>query len=606
MNIVTLDFESFFDDEYSLRKMTTEAYVRDPRFLALGVSIAAGGERPYWVPRDQISGHLAQFDWSRLAVLCHHAHFDGLILAHHYGIRPGAWLDTLSMGRLMLGNHLSLSLDSLAKHYGLAAKTVPYNLFKGKHWHELAPTTQKLVADGACHDVSLTWDIFSRLAKGFPAEEYPVVDLTVRMFTEPRLRGDVDALGAVWLAESQRKQTLLDELGVTAGDLQSADRFAELLRAEGIEPEIKDTAKGRGYAFAKTDGFLQDLLEHESPRIATLAQARLGIKSTIDQTRAERLGWMATRGPMPVYLKYAGAHTTRWGGGDKVNWQNFRRGGGIRKAVKAPEGHDIVVVDLSQIECRVLNLLAGEDSVLDAFREGRDLYSEGASRFYGRTITRNDKTERHLGKVLELGCGFGMGDFKLRATCAQGALGGPPIHLSEVEAQTAIQSYRNSHTGVVQYWKDAGRMISRLAGGETTEWGPMLVSTGKITLPNGCPLLYPDLEFDQEWQAWRYRTRNGWAKTYGGKLTENVVQALARLVLSQAVLRIKKRLAKSHSLQYCQLPALLTHDDGVWLPKKEHTTEVVAVIEEEMTREPTWLPGIPLACETFVGDRYEK
>ncbi len=303
-------------------------------------------------------------------------------------------------------------------------------------------------------------------------------------------------------------------------------------------------------------------------------------------------------GTLPVYLNYCGAHTTRWSGGGGVNFQNLPRGGDLRRALMAPPGHKLAIVDLSQIECRILSWLAGEQDVLTAFREGRDLYSEGASRFYGRQITRAEKLERHLGKTLELGCGFGMGAVKLRATCRAGALGGPPIILSESDSQRALDTYRDSHRGVVQYWKDAGRILSRLAGGPDLEWGPMLVSNGRIILPNGAPLIYETIEFDQEWNAWKIKNRNGWTKMYGGRLVENVVQALARVVVSQAMNRITAQGIKI---------VLCAHDELVaCLPDTPDISSTFEFMKEEMKREPAWLPNIPLDVEAVLADRYEK
>src|ERR1700676_4038224 len=187
--------------------MTTEAYVRDARFECHGAAISSNGDRPYWVNGADLPGYLNQIalDWSKTAILAHHAHFDGLILAHHYGIKPALWLDTLSMARLLIGNHLSVSLGSFAQHFGLAAKDVPYDEFKGKRWVELSNAVQVRLANGSCHDVAITWDIFCRLAKDFPQEEYGLVDATVRMFTEPKLVGDTALLGQIWSEEQASK-----------------------------------------------------------------------------------------------------------------------------------------------------------------------------------------------------------------------------------------------------------------------------------------------------------------------------------------------------------------------------------------------------------------
>jgi len=604
MNIVTLDFETYFDDDYSLKKMTTEAYVRDPRFEVHGVAYrneALGVPYTYWYTDADFRRLLAEkrLDFSNSAILCHHAHFDGLILSHHYGVKPRVWLDTLSMARLVLGNHVRVGLDSLASHFGLKAKSVPYNLFKGKHWSELSPADRGLVSTGAIHDCELTWQIFCLLAKEFPAEEYPIVDMTVRMFTEPKLRGDLEQLGKVWTDEAKRKATLLGDLGIKPEELQSADKFAQLLAAEGVEPATKDGKNGPIYAFAKTDQFMKDLIDDENPRIADLARARLGIKSTIDQTRAERLGYMAGRGDMPVYLSYCGAHTTRWSGGDRVNWQNFRRGGELRKAIQAPQGYKLGIVDLSQIECRILNYLAGQDDVVERFRKGEDPYVGIASKFYNRTITLSDKAERGTGKQAELSCGFGCGPAKFQATARLGIYG-PPVIISFDDAAGFVDLYRRTHPYVVRYWQTATDVIQRLAtDSQSFDWGPMRVEGRRIYLPNGAPLIYDTLGFDAESREWRIKTRNGYAKLYGGKLVENVIQALARVVLSQACIRIKNKLGL--------LPVLLAHDEGVWvLSEQDVELGAFEIIKQEMARTPEWLPGIPLAVEGSINERYEK
>jgi hypothetical protein len=596
MNILTLDFETYFDDEYTLKKMTTEAYVRDPRFEALGLGMQLNGGEKTWIHGPAIKRALAQYDWSKYAVLAHHAHFDGLILAHHYGVKPHVWLDTLSMARLQLGNHISVSLDSLSRHYALMAKSVPYDLFKGKRLAELDSNVLELLGSGCLDDVSLTFDIFQRLAVNFPQEEYRVIDMTVRMFTEPQLIGDTDVFAKVWVDEAERKKALLSTLDLEAGDLQSADKFAALLEAEGVEPERKPGKNGEIYAFAKTDQFMVDLLEHEDERVRTLAECRLGQKSTLDQTRAERLGFMATRGPMPVYLKYCGAHTTRWSGGDSLNWQNLKRGSALRKGCLAPAGHKIIKADKSQIECRILNYAAEQWDVIERFKNNVDPYTGIASQFYGREITRDHPAERGVGKQLELSCGYGAGADTIVRTAARGTYG-PPVKLSRDEGLAARDLYRSTHPGVVNYWKQASRLISALAGtNRPTQWGPLIVDTEVVHL-EGIPIFYPELHFhrDEEGEGyWRYKSRKGWVKLYGGKLVENVVQFMSRVDMSQSLLRILARTSIR--------PAQLEHDAAVWVVPDRLVEPFKVVVEEEMTRAPAWLPEIPLACDITVGE----
>ena len=324
MNIITLDFETHFSDDYSLSKMTTESYIRDPRFEAHGCAIKFSPDLPAkWWNGPELPELFAQIKWNEQAVLCHHYQFDGFILNHHYGVRPRFAFDTLSMARLLLGNHMSVSLDSVRKHFGIAPKTTPYGLFKNKHWGDMPPDVQNLIAAGACDEVESIYEIFKKLAKDTPPEEFEVIDTVVRMFTEPVLKADIDMLAKVWTDEAERKQAMMQKLGVSEADLQSSERFAQLLRDAGVEPEMKQgkvstkTGKSKeNFAFAKTDDFMRDLLESDNDEVRTLAEARLGVKSTIMQTRAETLGWMAHRGSLCVYLRYAGAGTLRVSGGD--------------------------------------------------------------------------------------------------------------------------------------------------------------------------------------------------------------------------------------------------------------------------------------------------
>lgn len=317
MRFLVADIESYFDDDYTFSKLSTEQYTRDARFSIHGCAFYGPNTPSVWYDRHALPAFLASVDWSDVFLISHHAQWDHLALSHHYGIHPRMSGCTLSMARLMIGNHLSVSLEAVRKHFGLHSKTTPYHLFKGKHWDELSPAAQQHVAAGAIDEAQSIWWIFQKfMAEGFPVDELEIIDLTIKMFSNPILEADVGLLADVWEREGTLKQQRMAELIVTDADLQSADRFAQLLRDEGVEPETKDGKNGPIWAFAKTDQQMRDLLEHDNPRIRTLVEARLGAKSTLMQTRAETLGFMSTRGPLPCYLRYCGAHTTRWSGGD--------------------------------------------------------------------------------------------------------------------------------------------------------------------------------------------------------------------------------------------------------------------------------------------------
>lgn len=633
MNLAVLDYETFFTDAkdargrpYTLSHLSTEDYIRHPWFEAHGAAFKASpSHAARWFDAAELPDLFASIDWANTWMIHHHAHFDGLILSHHYGVRPRMMGCTLSMARLLLGNHISVSLDSVRKQFNLPAKITPYHLFKGKHWCEMDAGTQRLVAEGACDEVESIFKLFTILGRDFPPEEFEVIDTTVKMFTEPVLRGDTALLAKVWEDEANKKTSRLDQLGVSEADLQSAERFAALLREEGIEPETKDGKNGPIYAFARTDEFMRNLLEHDDSRVRTLAEARLGVKSTLMQTRAETLGWMASRGPMPVYLRYAGAGTLRVSGGDGANWLNFRRNSPIRKAILAPEGYLLGPLDASQIECRVLHYLAGGpgEPVIQKFRANEDPYVDLASQFYGERIYKPGKDDprreemeakRGMGKQGRLMCGYGASGRQFKVTAKNG-LYGPPVDISLEDADNFVRMYRDTNPSIcaphVGYWAQASRMLARLAGGDPTTWGPLRVQHHRLYLPNGCPLIYDTLEYHvpddeekqklkpHEWDGyWRVRTRHGWKTMWGSKLVQNICEAVSRVIVSQAMLRLKAMGYRTLNWPYDEL-LLLIPDDGQPELHKERCLG-------ELRREVPWLPGLPLDGEMTIAERYSK
>lgn len=441
----------------------------------------------------------------------------------------------------------------------------------------------------------------------FPLEELTVIDQTLAMFTEPVLRADTALLAKIWEKEEHDKRQRIADLRIDPAELRSSDKFADLLRARGIEPKTKegpprkDGTRGTIYQFAAKDPQMEELLEHEDPEIRALAEARIGEKSNILQTRAETLGFMASRGPLCVYLRMYGAHTTRWSGGDSSNFQNFKKPDpeypeeaefSLRDAILPPEGFLLVKPDASQIEARILCYVAGQEDIIEKYRRGEDVYCGVASAFYGYEVNRKDHpNERQLGKIVELQAGFGSGGEKIRATVRVKSKG--KILLTEAEGLKARDAYRDTHPVVCALWKAGGRMLSRLAGGPPAEWGPTTVRDGRIYLPNGCPLDYRSLEFYRDKESdesyWRLKTRRGWTKMYPAKLVQNLIQALARVVISQAMIRIV-------GLGYRIVGA---EHDSLWIliPKDGREKWHINRCLVEMSRTPEWLPGIPLAAE---------
>ena len=372
MNLWFLDFETYFSNDYSLSRSdtTTESYIRDPRFRGHGVGWRDPAGNYGWTTHDDLPGFFASIDWAQTGVGAHHLHFDGLILSHQYNVRPAFLCCTKAMGNLVLPNH-SKRLDSLATFYGLPNKTVPYNLFRGLR--VLPPHIEREVAAGCLHDVELNFEIFRYMMAGaknlppFPPSELPIIDQTIRLFTEPVLHIDVPRARALADRIALEKETVLERLGLDGDVLASRECFAELLREMGVEPPMKASAATgeMTYAFAKNDAGMKELLESEEPDVAALAAAKLGISSTIGETRAQRMAAIGTRGAATLYLNYAGAHALRPAGSDKFNPLNMPRDGHLRACLMAPPGHRMIVADKNAIECRLLNYLAGQTDVVE-------------------------------------------------------------------------------------------------------------------------------------------------------------------------------------------------------------------------------------------------
>jgi DNA polymerase len=318
MKLLTIDFETYYDKEYSLSKMTTEEYIRDSRFEAIGVSVQEGELSSVWFSgtHAQIKQFLAQYDWQNAAALAHNAMFDMAILNWHFGIKPKKVADTLSMARALHTIEVGGSLAALAEYYGLGAKGTEVGDALGKR--RLDFTAEELARYGEyCkNDVALTYKLFGRLAQGFPVSELNLIDLTIRMFSEPVIELDAGVLELNLKNVREAKRVALAKAMIDKDQLMSNDQLAELLRSLGVQPptKISPTTGKQVYAFAKTDEAFLELLEHDNLHVQALAAARLGVKSTIEESRTERLLSIASRGLMPVPLRYYAAHTGRWGG----------------------------------------------------------------------------------------------------------------------------------------------------------------------------------------------------------------------------------------------------------------------------------------------------
>jgi len=318
MKILALDFESYYSQEFSLTKMTNEEYVRSFDFEVIGVSVQVDDGEPEWFTGDMIQTavFLRKFDWENSLALAHNAAFDASILTWIFGIKPKGWLDTLSMGRALHGTEVGGSLAVLAKHYGVGTKGTEVVTAKGLRRKDFPKEQLAEYGKYCCNDTAITYALFQKMAENFPPSELRLIDLTIRMFSEPVLQLDEGIL-TVHLGEVRRKkQELLSRMLIDKDQLMSNKQLAKVLEGFGVVAPMKiSPANGKQtYAFSKTDEEFKALLEHDNVTVQAIVAARLGVKSTIEETRTERFIGIAKRGSMPVPLRYYAAHTGRWGG----------------------------------------------------------------------------------------------------------------------------------------------------------------------------------------------------------------------------------------------------------------------------------------------------
>jgi len=608
MDVVTIDFETYYDRDYSLSKLTTEAYVRSPSFEIIGVGIKVNDYPTDWYSGDNPGKFLNSLDYRNKAILCHHTAFDGAILSWHFGIRPKLWLDTLSMARPLHQLTVGGSLAKLATYYGLGKKGDEVVAALGKRRADFTPQDLAQYGKYCINDVELTRQLFNKLKVGFPVSELLAIDQTLRMYTEPVIELDVPLLEEHLVQVRAKKVALMEEVAVTREDIMSNQKFADALQQLGVEPPTKTspTTGKQTLAFAKTDKAFTDLAEHTDVRVQALVAARLGVKSTLEETRTEALIGVAARGALPIMLNYYGAHTGRFSGGDKLNLQNLPSRGNttIRRALKAPEGHTVISSDSSQIEARTVAWIAGQEDLVQAFREARDVYSEFATEIYGRKITKADKVERFVGKTCILGLGYGMGAEKLRRTLELGA-GGISVNIDIGEAERIVRIYRTKNFKIVQFWQKCGHALTAMMQGGSGNLHDVLTydNTG-ITLPNKFRIQYPALRqatngFEYINDARQHRNflsgaEATWTRIYGGKVTENIVQALAAIV-------IREQMATAGQHYHV---AFQVHDEIIITAPDGEAEQAETKLMEIMSAPPKWAADLPVACESGKAKNY--
>jgi DNA polymerase len=608
----TIDFETYYGKGVGFSVHTTEEYINHPEFHVIGMGIKCGDGDTEWVSGDEeIRQTLEQIDWEHSPLLCHNALFDGAILAWRFGVIPAFYFDTLCMARAIHGVEAGGSLAALASRYGLGQKGTEVENALGKRLEDFTPEQLERYGEYCKNDVDLTHALFCKLANDFPQMEYELIDMTLRMFTQPRLFVDdallVERLDQVRDEKRELLGGLMQELsceneeGVRA-KLSSNPQFAAILRERGVEVPLKiSPATGKEtFALAKNDEGFIALQDHDDAVVQQLCAVRLGTKSTLEESRIERFINIGARnkGKLPIPLKYYGAHTGRWAGMDSVNFQNLpsrdKRKKALKNSIVAPPGHVMIDCDSSQIEARVLAWWAGQDDVVQAFARKEDIYCQDASKVYGRTITKADPIERFVGKTMRLGLGYGTGAAKLQHTLKTTPPGANP---SIEECKQWVNTWRSANSSIVDLWRECDQALKYMMNGATKPiplglHGVVTVSANGIRLPNGLHIRYNDMRLDGDKVI--YKSRKGPVNIWGGAMVENVVQALARVIVAQQMLWIQN--------QYRVV--LTVHDAAMCVVPEEDLTNALEYITLCMSTTPEWAAGLPIACEAKQGVSY--
>jgi hypothetical protein len=564
-----------------------------------------------------------------------------------YGVHPAFIFDTLSMARALRGVEVGNSLAKLAIDFDLPAKGTAVHTTNGVA--KLDEVMESELADYCKHDVYLCERIFDRLVEGYPAKELRLIDMTLKMYTRPVLQLDPNMLTDAILDEREKREALLQKLGVEETALASNPQFAALLEKLSVVPptKVSKTTGKQTLALAKNDALFQALLNGEREDVALLCEARLRVKSTTERTRAQRFLDISQRGALPVPLSYYGAQTGRWTAskGSAINMQNLKRGSFLRKAIMAPAGHQLVVGDLSQIEPRVLAWLADYTDMLDIFRSGGDPYAAfGAQMFNIPNLSKESHPDlRQSAKSALLGCGYGLGWAAFASQLLTGFLGAPPqrydlafakklgvtqqaaekfldwdVNVEKLRAiphtcttkelvihclaaKAIIDKYRATATPVVDFWALNTELIHEsLYKGKEYKHKCLIYRKGEIELPSGMKLLYPDLNVrrytdeksNKEQVEWTYGQDR--TKIYAGKITNNVTQGVARCVMTDGMVRTAKR----------YFVAGTVHDEQIVVVPDAEVSEAKAWVLAQMTMEPPYMPGIPLDADGGAHRRY--
>lgn len=614
-----LDYETYYDNEYSLSKMTRTMYLNDPRFKAHGCSFALDDSDPFWVTGSDLPAFFKDVAPYVTSMCCHNGLFDHGITAKFYMPQRVELHDTMSMSQVaLMRKHpgLRMGLARLAQH--LFPNDPTMHKFEGVLenfmgvW-QLNAEQERRMADYANQDNYVMREIYRWLMANSDVP-WPImlrdISMTLSMGVYPVLEMDTELASAVYQTELAAKEKAVMEMNIDRAQLRSNNKFADLLRANGLaEHEIptKINAKGEvAYAFAAKDADFIRLADHPIPNVRALYELRIGEKSAQVMNRSYVFSQLPS--PVPVPLVIAAGHTGRHGG-DEFNLQNLKRGSDLRRCIRAAAGHKLVVGDAKQIELRGNAWFCEEPTLIGEFNEGRDTYCEMAGVIYGRPITKADEMERFIGKTSELACQYQAGEERIAGALetAEPPKGHPRITRERAMELAPIikKAYRSKRTKIVKMWKWLNDVaIPAMAGMRPpVEHKGVRFEFGRAILPSGRSLWYNDLHVNDkgDW-VYKFVDKKGGRcvvfdkKLYGGALLENLIQAMC-----YDIFMFQMHLASTHVSPV----RMAVHDEGVFMIPVLGVPQALADLGVIYQCAPEWFGReVPILGEFKHGDTY--
>ena len=642
MKIATVDLETFWDTGHSLTKMSPIKYCTHPDTEIISCAFKFDdGPTEVVFGEDEVIAYARQVDWPKYWVVGHNlSGFDAMILSWRMGINPLLWGCTLAMARPIHAKDVGLSLGALVEHYGIGKKDQSALIAtKGKRLRDF---TRQEIADMRRYnaaDVDQCYQLLRRLIPQTRKDEVRLIDMTIRMLVEPEFAADIDLLSNTYTAETERKEQVLRDLGnllyndpptrfamKIQGEfdpdnpddvkktLMSASKFRALLESLGVDVPMKvsPTTGKEIPALAKSDEAFLALQDHPNEMVAAAAAARLDAKSTLLQTRISAFLDAAEAHParkVPIPLKYYGADTTgRWSGWGynpqnlpRVNPKDPKPSDALRKSLRAPEGHKVVVADLSGIELRVNHFLWQVPASMQLYQDDpakADLYKDFASKLYGVLFGEVTKTQRQVGKIAQLGLGFGAGGPTFQKVAK--LMGG--VDMDFDEARKVVAQWRSEYPEIVRGWKTCHRALSTIMRGATgaplDPWGMVTPVPEGLKTPKGI-VRYPNLriEHDDDGNSeYVYGGGRRKARIYAGKIDENIVQHLARQIIADNAIAIHKKTGYR--------PVLTVHDELVYVAPESEAEGLLEAVQTIMRQPPEWWPELITWSEGDIADDY--